>query len=181
MSHSGIDIILGCMFSGKSTEMIRRYNQYKAINKNILLINHLCDTRYGKNIVSSHNKVKIDCTSCKELLPLIDTELFTASEIIMIEEAQFFPDLYKFCITSADKHHKHVILSGLDGDFKREPFGDILKLIPHSEEVVKLHAMCKQCNDGTFASFTKRITNNKEQCLVGGLDHYIPVCRKHYL
>ena len=67
--------------------------------------------------------------------------------------------------------------AGLDGNYKREPFGQILKLIPHAESVVKLHALCMLCGDGTKASFTKRLTNESSQKLIGNTN-YIPVCRE---
>ena len=72
------------------------------------------------------------------------------------------------------------MIAGLDGNFKREPFGDILRLIPHAESVVKLHALCMKCRDGTKASFTKRIINSEDNILIGTSSEYIPVCRKHY-
>lgn len=176
-----ITVIIGCMFSGKSTEIIRRYKRYISINKNVILINHKNDDRYGYNIVSSHDKIKLKCIVLNNLMDIFKTSTYTESDIIIIEEAQFFPDLFKFVTHSADILKKNIIVAGLDGDSKREPFGDILKLIPHAEEVVKLSALCKICNDGTVANFTKRIVENDSQCLIGGSDTYIPVCRAHFL
>ena len=176
-----ITLIIGCMFSGKSSEIIRFYKRYKSIGKKILLINHIDDTRYGKNIVSSHDEIKVDCQTESQLTHLINTKLFNESDIIMIEEGQFFPDLFKFVTTSVDKYNKNIVVAGLDGDYKKEPFGDIIKLIPHSEEIIKLNALCKICNDGTYGYFTKRIVKCDKQYLVGGTNCYIPVCRKHFL
>ena len=175
-----IDIIIGCMFSGKSTEIIRQYKRYSSIGKNVLLINHKSDNRYGVGVVSSHDKIQLNCVSCTKLFNLIDEDIFMNADIIMIEEAQFFEDLFSFVINAADNINKIVIISGLDGDYKREPFGDILKLIPHAENVIKMKALCKICNDGTPGCFTKRIVNSENQLLVWGIDSYIPVCRVHY-
>lgn len=176
-----IKIIMGSMFSGKSTEVIRVINRYKLLNKNVLAINHSLDTRYDKNKIVSHNKEKLDCLSTDNLMSLIDTDDYQISELVVIEEAQFFNDLYEFSVKSADIYHKNVVIAGLDGNFKREPFGQILQLIPHAESVVKLHALCMLCGDGTKASFTKRICENKKEILVGTKEEYLPVCRKHYL
>ena len=176
-----IDVIIGCMFSGKSTEIIRQYKRYLSIGKNVLLINHKCDNRYGEGVVSSHDKMQLNCVSCSKLFNLIDEDVFINADIIMIEEAQFFKDLFNFVINAADVLNKVVIISGLDGDYKRKPFGDILKLIPHAENVTKLKALCKICNNGTPGCFTMRIVCNDNQLLVGGIDSYIPVCRSHYL
>jgi thymidine kinase len=74
-----------------------------------------------------------------------------------------------------------VIAGGLDGDFRRAPFGDVLRLIPHAEKVVKLSALCKRCRDGTPANFTMRLTKDKSQTVVGSADVYEAVCRKHFL
>ena len=99
--------------------------------------------------------------------------------MVFIEEAQFFNNLYEF----VNKHliNKSFVIAGLDGDFKRNPFGDILKLIPLADKVKKLNALCKFCKDGTEAPFTKRLIVSDEIKLVGGSDSYASVCRKHYL
>ena len=173
-----LSIILGCMFSGKSTEIIQRYNAYKSQDKSILLINHTSDKRYGTNVVSTHNKVSVPCLSRITLTELLVSDKFKNADIIMIEEAQFFKDLFTFTTLSVDKYDKTVVVAGLDGDYKRQAFGDLLKLIPYADEVVKLVAICKHCNNK--AIFTKRIVDNEEQCLVGGEEYYIPVCRKHF-
>ena len=177
-----INIIIGCMYSGKSTEMIRIINRYKNMsNINILVINHKIDKRYGENVVSSHDKVQIKCLSLENLSDLKDMNEYNDANIIFIEEAQFFKDLYDFSINAADKDHKHLYVVGLDGDYLRRPFGDICKLIPHAEEVTKLKALCLKCNDGTEAAFTKRIVDDNSLELVGSNEKYIAVCRYHYL
>ena len=76
---------------------------------------------------------------------------------------------------------KHVICAGLDGDFNRQPFGDVLRLIPHCDDIIKLKALCKRCGNGTPALFSKRIVNNSKTTLVGSNDCYEAVCRMHYL
>ena len=91
-----------------------------------------------------------------------------------------FLKIYLIFVNTGLKENKSFIIAGLDGDFKREPFGDILKLIPLAEKVIKLNALCKFCKDGTEAPFTKRLINADIQQLVGGADSYAAVCRKHY-
>ena len=97
----------------------------------------------------------------------------------MIEEGQFFENLYEFAVQAADIDNKVVIVAGLDGDSNREEFGDIIKLIPKCDSVVKLHALCSICKDGTLACFTKRIVKNQSKILVG-VNEFIPVCRFHF-
>jgi len=175
-----IDIIMGCMFSGKSTEIIRRVNRYKALKKNILIINHISDTRYKTDSIVTHNKVSIDCTSLKSLSAVTQMDNYQSLDVIVIEEAQFFEDLYSFVLNAADNDNKIIIIGGLDGDSNRNEFGDIIKLIPKCDSVKKLHALCSICQNGTLACFTKRLVDDKEQILIG-VNEFIPVCRYHYL
>ena len=135
-----LKIIIGSMYSGKSTEMIRLLGRYKQLNKSILAINHSLDDRYDKNKIVTHNQQKMDCLSVDKLMPLLDNEDYINADIIAIEEAQFFTDLYDFTIQSIDIHNKIVIVAGLDGDYRKKAFGQILDLIPHCESVIKLHS-----------------------------------------
>lgn len=181
MENTGrIEIVIGCMWSGKSTELIRQAKRYSNINKNIMIINHRSDNRYGENQVATHDQNKITCISINNLLEIRSFKEYSKTDIILIDESQFFSDLFDFTIKSADIDNKTIIIFGLDGDFEKNPFGDILRLIPHSEKVTKLNAFCQICQNGTLASFTKRITNSKETHLVGSEDIYQAVCRKHY-
>jgi len=181
MERGRLEIIIGPMFSGKSTRVIEICNRYESIGKNVLNITHIIDNRYGDGVISSHNKIQKKATCIDRLMLLITSKNYIKSEIILIEEGQFFSDLVEFVKLSVDIDKKHVIVAGLNGDYKRERFGDILDLIPMAENVEMLTAFCKKCNDGTLAHFTKRIIVDKHtQTLVGSDDLYIPVCRFHY-
>jgi len=180
-----LEIIMGCMFSGKSTEVIRRIKRLKTLGKNVMIINNSLDTRYTNGelgFIATHNEECVPCISADKLLNLVDTQSFRDADVIIVEEAQFFSDLYEFSTKAVDNHNKHVIVSGLDGDAERKPFGDILRLIPHAEKVTKLSALCLECNDGTEAFFSKRLIyeNMNPQVSVGAADKYIAVCRRHY-
>ena len=175
-----LHIIIGCMYSGKSTELLNIIKKYKLLKKNILPINHSSDTRYGNNKIISHDKIETNCIKTERLNDLVTTENYINSEIIIIEEAQFFPDLFDFVMLALYKHNKIIYVAGLDGDYKKFPFGDILKLIPQCDTIKKLSALCLSCNDGTLANFTKRIVENDSQTLIGSIDTYIPVCRYHH-
>jgi len=178
-----IDIIIGSMFSGKSTELIRRINRYKVLGKKILVINHKLDQRYSENSISTHSNISLECLSIHKLNDINENEEYkqeyNACEVLVIEEAQFFEDLYDVVVKAADVDNKIVIVAGLDGDSNREEFGDILKLIPKCDSVKKLHALCVKCKDGTSASFTKRLVKNNSQIYIG-VSEFIAVCRYHY-
>jgi thymidine kinase len=176
-----LELIIGPMYAGKSTELIRIINRYKCLNKRIIVINHTLNNRYGSSCLTTHNKDKVDSCILLSKLSDLDHDLLINNDVIIIEELQFFEDAYTSIIDWCDNHHKIVIGAGLDGDFLRQPFGDVLKLIPHAEKINKLSALCKRCGDGTLAHFSKRTTNSSEVTLVGSDDIYEAVCRKHFL
>ena len=179
MNRTRLEIILGCMFSGKSTELIRRTTRYKAIGKKVLLINHKNDTRTDSS-VKTHSNIKENALKVDSLMPIIKKQEFIESDVIGIDEAQFFNDLYDF-VVDIEKHNKTIIVAGLDGDFMRKPIGQILFLIPLCDEVTKLTAMDMKDKDGTPAIFSKRIVADDSQVVVGAQDCYMAVSRANYL
>ena len=177
-----IDIIMGCMFSGKSTELIRLANRYKVLEMKVLIVNHKLDNRYSKDAVATHSDIKMDCLSIDSLSKIKEfyKTPYSESQVIIIEEAQFFEGLYDFVLDSCEKDGKHVIVVGLDGDSNRNMFGDIIKLIPVCDSVKKLYGLCVRCKDGTKACFTKRLVDNDSQVFIGTTE-FQAVCRKCYL
>ena len=174
-----VEIILGCMFSGKSSELIRRLSRYDAVGIKTLIVNSELDTRTGKS-VKTHSNIEKKALKSLKLMDIIDTNEYKNSKVIGIDESQFFPDLLKF-VKKSEKDNKIVIIAGLDGDSNRKPFGQILECIPLCDEVVKLNAMDMISNDGTPAIFTKRVVRNNEQICIGAKGDYIAVSRYNYL
>jgi len=179
-----IEIILGCMYSGKSTELLRRCNRYAAIGKSQLIINHTLDTRTTTNTVKTHDGVTHTAISLANLMTLVNDksyrDILYGTEIIGIDEAQFFPDLIDF-VKYIETLHKTVIIAGLDGDFERKPFGQILHCIPLCDEVTKLTALDMISKDGSKGIFTKRISNKEETIAIGGKESYLAVSRQNYI
>jgi thymidine kinase len=101
-----------------------------------------------------------------------------SADVILINEGQFFSDLYE-TVQDMLNYEKKVYVCGLDGDFERKKFGSILDLIPFCDKITKLTSLCSICRDGTAAIFSMRLTDEKEQTVVGSTN-YIPVCRKCY-
>lgn len=169
-----IQIILGPMFSGKSTELMRRIQRYKYANHECLLIKYAKDSRYSDDYMSTHDK---------HMLPAVKTEVLSkvhipnSCTVIGIDEGQFFPDIVDFCETMANDGLR-VIVAALDGTFQRKGFGSFLSLIPLAESVVKLNAVCMMCYGE--AAFTKRIGCETQVEIIGGSDKYMAVCRKCY-
>lgn len=178
MSNTRVEVILGCMFSGKSTELLRRTNRYRAIGKKVLLINHTHDSRTGESI-QTHSKMKEIAVKTNILSSVIVSQAFEECNVIGIDEAQFFPDLLDF-VKHAELLDKIIIVAGLDGDYKREPIGQILQIIPLCDEVVKLNAMDMIDKDGSRGIFSKRIVNKGGQVLVGANESYAAVSRINY-
>ncbi len=181
-----LQLFIGPMYAGKSSELIRQIQRYEILGKNILVINHSINNRYGSNTITTHTKMSYDdCIIIPTLASIFENNeyitRFNNAEVIVIEELQFFGDAYDHIVDWCDNKKKHVIACGLDGDFKRAPFGDVLRLIPHAEKVVKLSALCKRCRDGTPANFTMRVTKDESQTVVGSDDVYEAVCRAHFI
>ena len=176
-----LDIIIGPMFSGKSCELIRKIRLLKVLEKDYLVIKPNIDNRYSlRQEIVSHNLDKEPCLMVKYLSEA-NKFITKDCDTIFIDEAQFFSDLKDFVLTVLEEYKINVILVGLDGDFERKPFGQILDLIPYSDNVIKKKALCKICNDGTKAIFSHRKIKSKEQIVVGTKEEYISVCRQHYL
>jgi thymidine kinase len=174
---SELNLIIGCMFSGKTTELLRIANRLKSVGQQVLLINYHEDIRYSTVDVKTHDNYNSSIKShFIESLNEID---YTDYSVICINEAQFFCGLRDFCIRALGDNKK-LYISGLDGDYKQEKFGEILDLVPLADKITKLHAFCKLCGDCTPAYFTRRLTKSTTQKLIG-TDEYIPVCRKHLL
>ena len=179
-----LELIFGPMFAGKSTELIRRADNYQVINKVILAINHTINKRYGSSQITTHNNAIL--RGCIVVDKLEDVEkqfqkAFMNADVILIEELQFFKDAFDTIIKWVEKDNKTVIAAGLVGDSDRKPFGDVLRLIPFADNIKKVSALCKKCGDGTLAHYTKKNTKSTRQIEVGSTDIYEAVCRKHYL
>ena len=172
------------MFAGKTKELLFRIRQLERNPANrVVCITHTYDDRYSKNgEIVTHDGKSHAAIPLIKLMPFISDPLYQDATHIMIEEAQFFPDLFEFAVHAADKHEKHIVCAGLDGDFMRKPFGQLIDLVPHSESIVKLRANCSRCSEQKTAIFTaRRWGNGGHQLYVGGKEVYEPMCRKHYI
>ena len=172
-----LELIIGPMFSGKTSRLVDIYKQCKFCNIQVAVINHCIDDRYHDTLLSTHDKVMIPCIKTDNLTKILTN--IQDAQVIIINEGQFFADLYEV-VVSLLSLGKKIYVGGLDGDFERKKFGQILDLIPLSDKVTKLTSLCSICKDGTPGIFSKRISRETEQTVVGS-DNYIPVCRKFYL
>lgn len=173
MTTGYLELIVGPMFSGKTSRLVEIYKQCLFCNMSVIAINHSIDTRYDDFLLATHDKVKIPCIQTDTLMSLDNINQY---DVILINEGQFFTDLEAF-VTNKLNDNKQIYVCGLDGDFKRHKFGHILDLIPLCDKITKLSSLCGICKNGTPAIFSKRLSNDEEQTIVG-VDNYVPVCRK---
>lgn len=174
MSPKGqIQLIMGGMFSGKSTELMRRFRRYLLGGKRCILLKYADDTRYCSDNVQkvvTHDRISEDAVAVRHLYD-VDVSDF---DVICIDEGQFMKDLVGFCDEMA-RGGKVVVVAGLDGSFLRKPFQNIAELIPLADHVDKLTAICMRC--GNDAPFTKCISQETEFQVIGGADKYEARCR----
>jgi thymidine kinase len=175
-----LDLYLGSMFSGKSSAVIAALRRKAVVGIHTMCITHSADTRYKENAIASHSGESYPATAVSELMPLLKSDEFRSSMYIIIEEANFFPDLKQFALIAVEVLRKHVLCVGLDGDYERKPFGQLLDLIPYADEIKKFKALCSACRDGTEACFTDRISEATDQLVVGGAEKYQALCRLHF-
>ena len=176
-----LELILGPMFSGKTSTLKKIYDQCIYCNIPVMVINYSGDTRYSENaVMSTHDKIMIPCIMGTSIIETIQNNIETVklSEVILINEGQFFPDINSV-VQLVEKEHKRVYICGLDGDFQKNKIGSLLDLIPHCDNVCKLKSLCSECRNGKAGLFSYRITNETDQVVIG-VENYKPVCRSCY-
>lgn len=175
-----LELYIGPMFSGKSTALLSiiKRNNYAGIST--FCITSSFDTRWSKEVsIRTHINDSFPAVSTTLLMDMKTNDKYKAAKCVIIEEAQFFPDLKDFVLTAVEVDGKQVVCAGLDGDSQRRPFGQILDLIPYCNFVKKLNAKCTRCS--APALFTFRKTAIAEQVHVAGADEYEALCREHYI
>ena len=173
--HSGwIEVICGSMFSGKTEELIRRIRLAEIARQKVILFKPTMDDRFSQTHVVSHDQRKIRALPANDTREIV--ELARAYEVVGIDEAQFFGmPLVAACQQLADEG-KRVIVSGLDQDYRGEPFEPIPQLLAIAESITKNLAICVVC--GAPANRNQRLTASKERVVLGGHDAYEARCRR---
>jgi len=179
MEGGKIQLILGPMFSGKSSELLRRIRRYKLANKRVIVIKHELDLqRTESSYLATHDQQIYEAVTYDKLESgLKEYSNFEDYDIIGIDEGQFFSDLALFSDKMANLG-KIVIISALHSTFERKAFDYITQLIPLCEDITTLTAICKRCS--ADASFNYRIGQSKELIFIGNEESYIPLCRSCY-
>ena len=169
-----IELILGPMFSGKSTRLIELMRKYVYKAKKTIMVKYYADQRYSqKSEVVTHDLIKYDSINCKILRNSFD--IFKEYDVIGIDEGQFFADLVEVCEELA-LMGKIVLIAALNGDFRMEPFPVIQRIIAKADKIKLLKAYCFNCHKD--AKFSLRIVQSNETVLIGAGESYKPACRE---
>ncbi len=171
-----IEVISGCMFSGKTEELIRRLRRAKFAKLNVKVFKPKIDDRYSKDEIVSHSEQALPSIMIEKSDEIL--ELVKDADIVGIDEAQFFDENITAIAIKLAELGKRVIITGLDMDFRGKPFGPMPTLLSIAEYVTKPKAICVVC--GSPATMTQRITDSKETVDVGATDKYEARCRKHH-
>ena len=175
MQAGRIEVIVGPMFAGKTTEMLRRIDRAELGRRRCIVMKYNKDQRYSVEKVSTHDENMHDAIPCAELMPHFNTCL--AYDVVGVDEGQFFPDVVEFSEKLAN-YGKTVIVAALDGTFQRRPFGHVLELMSKCESITKLTAVCKVT--GGDAAFSKRTVNSNDIELIGGAESYTAASRSAF-
>jgi thymidine kinase len=172
--HGWIEVITGSMFSGKSEELIRRIRRAQIARQKVQVFKPSLDDRYGQDDIVSHSDMRIPSTSVSTSDQIVD-HVADDTEVIGIDEGQFFDlNLPAACNTLADRG-KRVIVAGLDQDYLGRPFEPMPQLLAIAEYITKTLAICMVCGDP--ANHTQRLVASGERVLVGAGGLYEARCR----
>lgn len=182
-----LHVTVGCMFSGKSTQALGTSRRYQAAGAHVLIIKHMADAvRGGADNLRTHDSQETPCLTLERLSPALKMTEYVTAQVVIIEEAQFFSDLKDFCVLAVEIDRKDVYVYGLDGNYKRQKFGQIYDLGPLSDSFEKINtAFCQMCVPNCVPAIHTCHTNpqsvDESGVAVGGLEIYMPTCRRHFL
>jgi thymidine kinase len=172
-----IEVIVGCMFSGKTEELIRQVRRAHIAKQRVQTFKPRIDSRYSATDVASHDSSRATAfpvSSAAEMRHLIDP----ATLVVAIDEGQFFGEDLIEVVSKLAEEGKRVLVAGLDTDWRGRPFGPMPQLMAIAEIVRKQHAICRVC--GAPASRTQRLIAATEDILVGSTEAYEARCRAHF-
>lgn len=172
-----IEVICGSMFSGKTEELIRRLTRALIANQRVEIFKPAIDKRYDKKKIVSHKDSSIVSTPVNFANDIILRS--TESEVVGIDEVQFFDEDIIRVTNELANAGKRVIVAGLDMDFKGRPFKPMDELMAVAEYITKVHAVCMKC--GTVASYSHRRTKSDKTIVLGEKDIYEALCRSCFV
>ncbi|MCU0302474.1 MAG: thymidine kinase [Thermoanaerobaculales bacterium] len=170
-----IEVVAGPMFSGKSEELIRLLRRAAIARQRVQVFKPALDTRFSDNDVVSHSQWRVPCEVIESAAE-VKARLDPRTEVVGIDEGQFFDEALPGVCTHLANLGKRVIVAGLDMDYRGVPFGPMPELLAIAEKVHKIQAICARC--GAAASYTQRLTGDTERVVVGATEVYEARCRR---
>ncbi len=168
-----IEVICGSMFSGKTEELIRRLRRAQIAKMTVAIFKPKMETRYSSEHIVSHNQLKMPSFLIENPHDIVAAA--EKSEVIGIDEAQFFDTSIISVCKELAAQKKRVIVAGLDTDYLGQPFGPMPELMCEADYLDKFRAICIQC--GNPASYTQRTSHDTSRIVLGELDVYEARCR----
>jgi thymidine kinase len=175
--YGWVEVICGCMFSGKTEELIRRMTRAQIARQKLQVFKPALDDRYGREFVASHDANRIESIPVENSNEIL-AQLEDSTRVVGIDEAQFFDNGLVEVVERLALRGIRVVVAGLDMDFKGRPFGPIPALLATAESVTKLSAICMVC--GAPATRSQRITSSEETVQLGAQEAYEARCRAHH-
>lgn len=168
-----IEVICGSMFSGKTEELIRRLKRAEIAQMKVSIFRPALDNRYDADHIVSHNQMKMKSFQIEDPRKILKQA--GDAQVVGIDEAQFFNGSILDVCKQLAGQDRRVVIAGLDKDFRGKSFGPMPDLMCEADYVSKLRAICVICGDP--ANFTQRLSEEKDQVLIGEKDHYEARCR----
>jgi len=175
--HGSIEVVCGPMFSGKTSELIRRVERAQIAKQRVQIFKPAIDVRYDKEGVVSHTSRSVKAEPVENSVDIL-IRLKDSTRVVAIDEVQFFDENITMVVTKLAARGYRVICAGLDLDFRAQPFGPMPSLLAIADEVMKIHAICTVC--GAPATRSQRLSKSNSQVLLGETDSYEARCRGHY-
>jgi thymidine kinase len=169
-----IEVIAGCMFSGKTEELIRRIRRAQIARMTVAIFKPEIDTRYSSDHIVSHSELKLESTTVKNSAEILQKA--KDAQVVGIDEGQFFDAGIVDVVETLASQGKRVVIAGLDQDYRGKPFEPMPQLLAIAEYITKTLAICVVC--GNPADRTQRTTGSSERVLVGAKDSYEARCRR---
>ncbi|MCX7977502.1 MAG: thymidine kinase [Bdellovibrionaceae bacterium] len=175
-----LEVICGCMWAGKSEELLRRVKRCILSGTKVLLFKPDIDTRYSEDSVVTHDGNSLKCNTVPRRITPKDIEEFGEADVYAFDECTLFEGSFLDVVRHLIHKGKRVIVAGLDLNFRGEPFGIMPALLAYADKIDKLTAICPKC--GKEATRTQRIFNgqpitNGKEVVVGGAGTYEPRCK----
>jgi len=179
-----LHVTVGCMFAGKSTLAMTEVYRKCSIDRAVLVVKHHADVaRNGSAALQTHDGFTCPGVAVGQLVPMLTDPRYQMAQDVVVEEAQFFPDLLEFCALAVERDGKIVHVYGLDADCLRRPFGQVAELLPRADTFRKVNALCQLCRNGRPAIHTlhRSALTVANDISVGGGETYMALCRQHYV